>query len=273
MKILPFIKMHGLSNDYVYIDCFEEDTAALIAHADIPALARRISDRHTGAGSDGLVLILPDNEADARMRIFNADGSEAQMCGNAIRCVGKYLYESYLYRRKQMTIATQAGIRELALQVTDGLVKNVKVNMGIPVITAEAPILDTLPQAFTQVNMGNPHAVFFSEYEISSEQLHRLGRQIATHPHFSEGTNVEFACVRNRSEIDLRVWERGSGETQACGTGACAAAAAAIRLGYTGRDVTVHLPGGELRIQWAGDNEPIFMRGTATIVYRGEYYL
>ena len=172
-----------------------------------------------------------------------------------------------------MTIATQAGIRELALQVTDGLVKNVKVNMGIPGIAAEAPILDTLPQAFTQVNMGNPHAVFFSEYEISSEQLHRLGRQIATHQHFSEGTNVEFACVRNRSEIDLRVWERGSGETQACGTGACAAAAAAIRLGYTGRDVPVHLPGGEFRIQWASDNEPIFMSGTATIVYRGEYYL
>lgn len=266
---LPFIKMHGLSNDYVYIDCFAEETAALLAHTDLPELARRISDRHTGAGSDGLVLILPDNEADARMRMFNADGSEAQMCGNAIRCVGKYLYESYLCRRKQMTIATQAGIRELALQVTDGLVKNVKVNMGIPVIAAEAPILDTLPQAFTQVNMGNPHAVFFSEYEISSEQLHVLGRQIATHPHFSEGTNVEFACVRNRSEIDLRVWERGSGETMACGTGACATVVAACENGFCkkGEDIRVILKGGTLMINYTDDT--VWMTGDCAKVFEG----
>ena len=273
MANLPFIKMHGLSNDYVYIDCFEEDTAALIAHADIPALARRISDRHTGAGSDGLVLMLPDNEADARMRIFNADGSEAQMCGNAIRCVGKYLYESYLCRRRQLTIATQAGIRELALQVTDGLVKNVKVNMGIPVIAAEAPILDTLPQAFTQVNMGNPHAVFFSEYEISSEQLHRLGRQIATHPHFSEGTNVEFACVRNRSEIDLRVWERGSGITLACGTGACATAVAAHLTGRASRQSNIQMDGGTLHIEWNATDNHILMTGPAAISFEGEIEL
>lgn len=256
MKV-PFIKMHGLGNDYVYIDCFRPETKAMVAKADLSDLARRVSDRHFGVGSDGLVLMLPSKEADAKMRIFNADGSEAQMCGNAIRCVAKYLYESGLCAILQMEIETLAGIRTLSLQAENGVVNQVTVNMGIPVIESRT-LLDTdNPIGYTFVNMGNPHAVFFSD-KI---------------PQLPADTNVEFVRVRNNKELDVRVIERGSGETLACGTGACASAVAAIHHGLTERNVTIHLPGGDLAVQWKDNLYPVFMTGSATEVFRGTYIL
>jgi len=251
---LPFIKMHGLGNDYIFIDCFPKTTAEYIAKTDLPALARHVSDRHFGIGSDGLVLIMPSKDADAKMRIFNADGSEAEMCGNAIRCVGKYLYESALCRNVQLQIETLAGIRFLSLQVSHGRVEQVTVNMGRPVIQPESIQVGMDPIGYTSVNMGNPHAVFFRD-------------DLAKLP---VNTNIEFVRVRNRHEIDVRVIERGSGETLACGTGACAAAVAAIYHGLTERTVTVHLPGGDLSIQWNAASSPVFMTGPATEVFCGE---
>lgn len=254
MKILPFIKMHGLGNDYVYIDCFQKTTAQLIAKADLPALARYVSDRHFGIGSDGLVLILPSKEADAQMRIFNADGGEAEMCGNAIRCVAKYLYESGICTQVQMEIATLAGLRSLTLSAVGGKVHEVKVCMGIPKIGSETILCGKDPIGYTAVNIGNPHAVFFRE----------------SVPQIPADTNVEFVRVRNKKELDVRVIERGSGETLACGTGACAAAVAAIYHGLIEREVTVHLPGGDLQILWKSDTHPVYMTGPATEVFRGE---
>lgn len=251
---LPFIKMHGLGNDYVYIDCFTKTTASFIAKTDLAALARYVSDRHFGIGSDGLVLILPSKKADARMCIFNADGSEAQMCGNAIRCVGKYLYESGLCRNTQLEIDTLAGIRSLVLSPVDGKINQVTVNMGKPIIQPATLCCGANPIGYTAVNMGNPHAVFFRD----------------SVPQLPLDTNVEFVRVRNKKELDVRVIERGSGETMACGTGACAAAVAAIHQGLTERDVTVHLPGGDLHIQWQDNSHPLYMTGPATEVFRGE---
>ena len=199
MKTIPFIKMHGLGNDYVYIDCFSKETAAIIAKTDLPELARRVSDRHFGIGSDGLVLIRPIPLADAQMRIFNADGSEAEMCGNAIRCVAKYLYECGLRKNLQMDIATLAGIRTLNLQVVNGIVEQVTVNMGVPSIKPEVLQCGADPIGYTSVNMGNPHAVFFHD----------------SVPQLPENTNIEFVRVRNNTELDVRVIERGSGETLA----------------------------------------------------------
>ena len=227
--------MHGLGNDYVYIDCFQEHNAALIAQVDLPTLARRVSDRHLGIGSDGLVLILPSKEADAKMRIFNADGSEAQMCGNAARCIAKYVYESGLCGR-EMTLETLSGIKRLIVDPQDGLVTVV---MG--------------------TSIGNPHKVFITEEPVAQIELYGI-----------EDTNVEWVNVLNRREIRMRVWERGSGETLACGTGACAAAVAAMEQGLTDNEVTVHLRGGDLLIR-RDEQGVIFMTGPASEVFRGEY--
>lgn len=253
MGTLPFIKMHGLGNDYVYVDCFSKDTAAIISKTNLAALSRFVSDRHFGIGSDGLVLILPSKEADAKMRIFNADGSEAEMCGNAIRCVAKYLYESNLCHDVHMEIETLAGIRALSLHVDNEKVDSVTVNMGKPVIQPDSIQSGMDPIGYTSVNMGNPHAVFFRD----------------TIPQLPTNTNVEFVHVRNKKELDVRVIERGSGETLACGTGACASAVAAIYHGLTDRTVTVHLPGGDLTIRWDEGNQLVFMTGPATEVFRG----
>ena len=257
METLPFIKMHGLGNDYVYIDCFPKTTAQFIAKTDLAALARVVSDRHFGIGSDGLVLILPSKEADAQMRIFNADGSEAQMCGNAIRCVAKYLYESELCRDVHMQIDTLAGLRSLSLHVDNAKVDLVTVNMGKPAIQPDSIQSGMDPIGYTSVNMGNPHAVFFRD----------------SLPQLPTNINVEFVHVRNLHELDVRVIERGSGETMACGTGACASAVAAIYHGLTERTVTVHLPGGDLTIEWKANTSPVYMTGPATEVFRGEYEL
>ena len=273
MKTLPFIKMHGLGNDYVYIDCFPMDTADILAKADLADLARRVSKRHTGIGSDGLVLILRSKEADAKMRIFNADGSEARMCGNAIRCVGKYLYESGLCPRLCMFVETLSGVRKLDLQVADGVVNSVTVNMGVPHVKSDVLMRGEDPIGFTAVNMGNPHAVFFRDSVLPEDKVAELGKRVGVHPHFPEGTNVEFACVRNRKEIDVRVWERGSGVTMACGTGACATAVAAMWHGWTERKVIVHLRGGDLDVCWDSNEGSVFMTGPATEAFRGEFQL
>ena len=269
--VLPFIKMHGLGNDYVYIDCFPTEIEKKLSKTDLSALARSVSDRHTGIGSDGLVLMLPSKEGDAKMRIFNADGSEAQMCGNAIRCVGKYLYESGLCRNPRVFIETLAGLRTLSMDIQGKKVCSVTVNMGVPMVQADVLMRGADPIGFTSVNIGNPHAVFFRETIFTDEQVAEWGKRVGTHPHFPEGTNVEFVRVRNLSELDIRVWERGSGVTLACGTGACAAVVAAIRNGWTGREVTAHLPGGDLLVRWERDDQPVYMTGPATEVFRGEY--
>ena len=273
VKKMQFIKMHGLGNDYVYVDCFDPVTADIIAHTELSSLAQQLSDRHFGIGSDGLVLILPSDEADARMRIFNADGSEAQMCGNAIRCVGKYLYESGRCRRTQICIQTPAGLRTLRVHTTEGKVDSAEVNMGKAEVMFDELMINYRPVAFVSVNMGNPHIVLFPQTHVATMSLTPLGPTLERHPPFPEGTNVEFVSVRNSKEIDMRVWERGSGETMACGTGACAAAVAAAVLSKTDNAVTVHLRGGDLHIHYDPETREVTMTGPATEAFRGEYIL
>ena len=274
MKVLPFIKMHGIGNDYVYIDCFQKSTADLLAQSKFADLACSVSDRHFGVGSDGIVLIMPSEEADAEMRIFNADGSEAEMCGNAIRCVGKYLYENGICPHLRLHIMTKAGVRELSLHVKNNIVEQVTVNMGKAKISPDSLSLNERDiLGFSSVNIGNPHAVFFRDWVISDAEMNSLGGRIGTHPYFHGGINVEFVHVRNAHELDVRVWERGTGETLACGTGACAAAVAAYKLGETEQEMVVHLRGGDLFIQYDPLDKIVTMTGSATEVFRGQFIL
>ncbi len=274
MKVLPFIKMHGIGNDYVYIDCFQKSTADLLAQSKFADLACSVSDRHFGVGSDGMVLIMPSEEADAEMRIFNADGSEAEMCGNAIRCVGKYLYENGICPHLRLHIMTKAGVRELSLHVKNNIVEQVTVNMGEAKISPDSLSLNERDiLGFSSVNIGNPHAVFFRDWVISDAEMNSLGGRIGTHPYFHGGINVEFVHVRNAHELDVRVWERGTGETLACGTGACAAAVAAYKLGETEQEMVVHLRGGDLFIQYDPLDKIVTMTGSATEVFRGQFIL
>ena len=274
MKVLPFIKMHGIGNDYVYIDCFQKSTADLLAQSKFADLACSVSDRHFGVGSDGMVLIMPSEEADAEMRIFNADGSEAEMCGNAIRCVGKYLYENGICPHLRLHIMTKAGVRELSLHVKNNIVEQVTVNMGEAKISPDSLSLNERDiLGFSSVNIGNPHAVFFRDWVISDAEMNSLGGRIGTHPYFHGGINVEFVHVRNAHELDVRVWERGTGETLACGTGACAAAVAAYKLGETEQEMVVHLRGGDLVIQYDPLDKIVTMTGSATEVFRGQFIL
>lgn len=282
MESLKFTKMHGIGNDYVYLDC----TAS--CPGNLEDLARRISDRHTGVGGDGLVLILPSEIADFKMRMFNADGSEGRMCGNASRCIGKYVYERGLTDRENITLETLSGVKYLTLSVgADGKVESVTVDMGepefipelIPVladrnlgIPAEADRGEIL--TVNAVSTGNPHGVVFvDDLDAFGDRVHTAGPILENHPMWPERANIEFAQVISPSEIRMRVWERGSGETMACGTGACATAVAAAVTGRSGRDVTVRLLGGDLRIRWDEDSNHIFMTGPATIVADGVYYL
>ena len=237
MQVLPFIKMHGLGNDYVYIDCFQPDTAKILANTDLPALARAVSDRHRGIGSDGLVLIMPSAKADVRMRMFNADGSEGRMCGNAARCIAKYAYEQGSCA-SPMTLETLAGIKRLTVNPQSGLIT---VEIG--------------------TSIGNPHKVFITDEPVDTLSIYGI-----------EDTNVEWINVLNRREIAMRVWERGSGETMACGTGACAAATEAMNQGLTENEVTVHLRGGDLLVR-RDERGVIYLTGPATEVFRGEYIL
>lgn len=275
---MRFTKMHGAGNDYVYVDCFHERPPA-----DPAALARAITHRHTGVGGDGLILIRPSERADARMQMFNADGSEAEMCGNGIRCVARYVYDHGIARKEEMTIETGAGVLLLQLPVRNGTVEQVRVNMGRPVfhhelipttLVGDPPVrapLDVEGRTLevTCVSMGNPHCITFVD-EVNDDWVLRIGPRIERHPAFPQRVNAEFVQVISTSEFVMRVWERGSGETQACGTGACAAAVAGVLNELTERTVLAHLPGGDLQLEWAESGE-VYMTGPAVEVFSGEW--
>ena len=273
---MNFTKMQGIGNDYIYVNCFEE----YVPHPE--ELAVRLSDRHVGIGSDGLILIRPSEQADAMMDLYNADGSRAMMCGNGIRCVGKYLYEKGIVKKDCLQIETLSGIKELHLNTANGCVKSIQVDMGKPGLdAAELPVLppegasaqdlplevDGVLYHGVCVSMGNPHTVLFVENPAAAP-VERVGRAIENHPWFPQKTNVEFIRVISPDELEMRVWERGSGETMACGTGACASAVAAALTGRAQRSVLVHLLGGDLRIDWALDGT-VYMEGGAEFVFDG----
>ena len=274
---MNFSKMHGLGNDYVYVDCFEEQV-------DNPhELSVRVSDRHKGIGSDGLVLIMPSETSDFKMRMFNADGSEAQMCGNASRCVGKYVYEKGLTTKTELTLETLSGTKQLQLFLKNEKVDKVCVDMGEPELrTSAIPVM--LPtdkvinskvyfpsgvRNITCVSMGNPHTVIFTE-GIDLLPLTDVGMEIATHVLFPEHTNVEFVECLTPTHLQMRVWERGSGETQACGTGACAVLVAAVLNGKSQRQATISLLGGNLEIEWRESDNHVYMTGDAVMVFTGQ---
>lgn len=277
MEEILFTKMHGIGNDYVYIDCMNG------CPANLPQLSIEMSDRHCGVGGDGIILILPSEIADFKMRIFNADGSEAKMCGNGSRCVGKYVFDYGLTDKRLITLETLSGIKTLSLHVRDGKVATVTVDMGEPVIDAELipvscasaqmveqPIHTTFgTYAITAVSMGNPHGVVFVD-DLSKIDVHRLGRELELNPIWPDRANIEFAQIIDKGKITMRVWERGSGETMACGTGACATAVAAAITDRCGHNATIELLGGTLDIEW-GDDGHIYMTGPAATVFEGRY--
>ncbi|MDI3257156.1 MAG: diaminopimelate epimerase [Kyrpidia sp.] len=272
---MKFVKMHGLGNDFVVVERDEVPDGT-------PGLARKLCDRHFGIGADGLVFVLPSKRADIRMRIFNADGSEAEQCGNAIRCVGKYAFERGLVQRRDLTVETPAGLQRIALGGEGSRVENVTVDMGEPVlegrripvageegrVVARPLEVEERRLAFTAVSMGNPHAVIFVD-DLGRIDVPRIGPRVETDPLFPHRVNVGFARVAGPGEIELRVWERGCGETLACGTGACAAAVAGVLEGRSGRQVRVRLPGGDLWIEWREDGR-VYMTGPAEEVFHGE---
>ena len=276
---LRFAKMEGTGNDYVYVDCVIEPVERL---GDLSALSKKISDRHFGIGSDGLILILPSKKADFRMRMFNADGSEGEMCGNGIRCFAKYVHDRKLTSKDTLTVETKGGIKELELFVKSGKTMKIKVDMGEPVLEGKnIPSTISKKQVvgeplniggkkveMTLVNMGNPHCVIFVN-KVTDSLVHGIGPKIEKHPLFPKRINVEFITVRNRKEVDMRVWERGSGETLACGTGASAACVAGVLNALTDRKVTIHLLGGDLQLEWGTDNH-VYMTGPAEMVFEGE---
>ena len=277
--MLEFIKMHGLGNDYVYMNAINQNIK------NRNELAKKVSDRHYGIGSDGLILICESNVADFRMQMFNSDGTEAEMCGNGIRCVGKYVYDNGFTNKNNLTIETLAGIKKLKLITKDKKVEKVKVDMGepifepekIPVISKENPVkglnLNLLDRSFkfTCISMGNPHAVTFIDDEINNFDVEKYGKEAEKNEAFPKRTNVEFINMINKNKIKMRVWERGAGETLACGTGACASAVAAILNGYTDRNIFVELLGGILEIEWNKKDNHIYMTGPATTVFKGFY--
>jgi diaminopimelate epimerase len=277
---MKFTKMQGCGNDYVYVDCMKE------LPEDIPGLARRISDRHFGVGSDGLILIRPSEKADFFMDMYNSDGSGAQMCGNGIRCVAKFVYDKGLTNKKKLLIETLGGIKELELATEDGKVAFVTVNMGSPILNPslipvvsdkdrvinEPIIVDGKEYRMTCVSMGNPHAVVFVS-DTKDLPLEKLGPLFEHHAAFPERVNTEFIHVIDRRRIDMRVWERGSGETLACGTGACASVVASYLNGYTEAEVTVALLGGELKVRYDVAENLVYMTGPAVTVFEGDYPL
>jgi diaminopimelate epimerase len=276
---MRFTKMHGCGNDYIYVDCFREPMPHNPA-----GVSRAISDRHFGVGSDGLILICPSDKADARMRMFNADGSEAEMCGNGVRCVAKYVYDHWLVRKPTLTVETGRGVLALDLEINGGVVRQVRVDMGEPILEAErvpttlpgSPVvnvpLDVAGQQFavTCVSMGNPHCVIYVP-EITDVLVLGVGPQIEKHPAFPWRTNVEVVRMNLPDDVTMRVWERGSGETLACGTGACAVAVAGVLTGRTARKITVHLTGGDLLLEWSERDNHMYMTGPAVEVFSGEW--
>ena len=266
-KKIRFTKMHGCGNDYIYINMIENEIA------DPQAAAIAWSDRHKGIGSDGLVLIdkSPVPEADFSMRIFNADGSEAMMCGNASRCIGKYLFERGLTDKTEIRLLTLSGIKTLSLHVEDGIVESVTVDMLEPVLENELQFIESrgLDQG-TFVSMGNPHYVIFTD---NVDQVGETGRVLEHHPAFPQRCNIEFARIEDDGSIRTRVWERGSGITQACGTGACATAVVAFVTGRAGRKSQIVMDGGTLSIEWRESDNHVYMTGPATFVFDGEIEL
>lgn len=288
---MRFTKMHGLGNDYIYVNCFEEDIE------DPVSLAVELSDRHFSIGADGLILICPSEIADCKMRIFNADGSEAEMCGNGIRCVAKYVYEHGIAAgsapfsvpdhesfESSLRIETIRGVLTIGLAIDgDDKVSKVCVNMGQPILKPEdIPVklsgeqvvnvdieIDSEHLTMTCVSMGNPHVVFFCE-DLNSVELEKIGPVIENHELFPERTNVHFVKIETPNEITVRTWERGSGITLACGTGACACCVAASLTGHCQREITAHLPGGELELNWSQADNCVYMTGPATEVFTGE---
>lgn len=278
---MKFTKMHGIGNDYVYVNCFREQVASP------EETARFVSDRHFGIGSDGLILINPSQNADFEMAMYNGDGSRGEMCGNGIRCVAKYVYDYGLTDKTSISVETLGGIKYLDLTTEHGKVSQVKVNMGAPELTPEKiPVLAEGAQAvnvplevdgniyqMTCISMGNPHCVIFMEEDVRNLDLEKIGPSFENHPRFPRRINTEFVNIINRNTLRMRVWERGSGETLACGTGACATAAAAILNGKAEQEVTVRLLGGDLKIAWEGADAPVYMTGPATTVFDGEIQL
>ena len=300
---MRFTKMHGIGNDYVYVNGFEE------AVADPVGVVRKVAYRHTGIGADGLIMVLPSETADVRMRMFNADGTESEMCGNGVRCVAKLAYDHGLSKRNPMKVETGRGVLSLALELGgDGKVAQVVVNMGEPILDLaevpvdpkkvsaqrnpyvysmglsdhNAPAADGRPQAkrglaqrpqlveATFVSMGNPHAVIFVD-DVQSVPLTRLGPLVEHHKAFPRRINAHWVQVHSPTEVTMRTWERGSGITQACGTGACAVAVAGVLTGRTSRNVLAHLPGGDLQLEWRESDNNVYMTGPATEVFRGEW--
>ena len=277
---MKFTKMHGIGNDYVYVNCFEESIKN-------PAeVSKFVSDRHFGIGSDGLILISPSAIADFRMNIYNADGSQAEMCGNGIRCVAKYVYDYGLTDKTEISVETLAGIKYLRLQVENGKVASVEVNMGapilepkeIPVAVEESPVVNVPVEVkgkiyhMTCVSMGNPHAIIFMN-NVKDLDIAAIGPYFENHTVFPKRTNTEFVEVLDRNTVNMRVWERGSDETLACGTGACATTVACILNDKTENEVTVHLLGGDLKIRWDREANQVYMTGPATVVFDGEITL
>lgn len=276
---MKFTKMQGIGNDYVYVNCFEETIA------DPSAVARFVSDRHFGIGSDGLILVKPSDVADCEMDMYNLDGSQGAMCGNGIRCVAKFAYDYGIVHKKNITVNTKSGIKYLDLDIKDGKVSSVKVNMGSPILTAKMiPVVSDKEQVINQpldvngtiwnitaVSMGNPHAVTYME-DVNSLDIEKVGPMFENHINFPDRINTEFVKVIDRRTLQMRVWERGSGETLACGTGACAVAVASTLNGLVDEDVpiTVKLLGGDLQILWNRQENLVYMTGPATTVFEGE---
>lgn len=265
---MKFTKMHGIGNDYVYVDCFRENVA------DPSSLSIAVSDRHFGIGSDGLILIKPSDRADVEMDIYNADGSRAMMCGNGIRCVAKYAYDHGIVNRPSLTVDTQSGVKSIRLDIRDEKALGATVDMGTPLQTSpldEEITADGRQWHFTGISMGNPHATVYVP-DTAALELDKIGPLFEHHPRFApDRVNTEFLTVRDRGHIDMRVWERGSGETMACGTGACAAAFSAILHGYTDNTVEISLLGGKLTLSLNPETGHIFMTGPATEVFTGEW--
>lgn len=273
---MKFTKMEGCGNDYIYVNCFEEDIK------EPEKLAVAMSERHFGVGADGLVLIMPSDKADFRMRMFNADGSEGEMCGNATRCVGKYVYDRGLTDKTTVSLSTLAGIKYLQLYLADGVVDTVTVDMGepileaekIPVISENHPVIgEIIPLmekefSFTCVSMGNPHGITFVE-DTDTFDVETYGKISENHPKFPQRINTEFVEVLDKNHLKMRVWERGSGETWACGTGACATLVATALNGMCEREADVILLGGTLHIRWDETSNHVFMTGPATFSFDG----
>jgi diaminopimelate epimerase len=276
---MKFTKMHGIGNDYVYVNVFDQKLPT-----DVTRLAIAISDRHFGVGSDGLILIGPSERADARMRMFNADGSESEMCGNGVRCVAKYVFDHGIARKDRVKIETGRGILTLDLEIDAGKVRRVCVDMGAPILQGsdiptrlpgDPPVhvpleLQGMRLEVTAVSMGNPHAVVYVD-DAECFPVETIGAVLERHPDFPRRVNAHFVTVLGPGEVRMRTWERGSGITLACGTGACAVCVAGVLTGRTGPTILAHLPGGDLELRWAVPDGSVFMTGPATEVFSGEW--